>query len=103
MGKSAFCARRQNSVFHSPIFSPRQQTTAPSYTLRAELGMTSFSSMPMTRPNPSHTGQAPTGELNANKLSEGSSNVIPSASKRVEKVCRMPDGTMRNIHCPFPS
>ena len=39
----------------------------------------------MLEPNPWHSGQAPTGELNENSWSLGSSNVIPSASKRIEK------------------
>lgn len=40
---------------------------------------------PITLPNPSQVGQAPSGELKANMLSVGSSKVMPSASKRVEK------------------
>ena len=85
MGKPLAPARRQNSSFHAPIFSPRQHITAPSYTLSERLGTTRLSSMPTTRPKPSQAGQAPSGELNENMLSLGSSNVMPSASKRVEK------------------
>ena len=85
MGKLSWAARRQNSFFHSPIFSPCQHCTQPSYTLRVVLGMTNFSSMPMMLPKPSQVGQAPKGELKEKRLSLGSSNFMPSASKRVEK------------------
>ncbi len=65
--------------------SPRQQTTAPSYMDNERLGMTRCSSMPMILPKPSHSGHAPSGELKENIWSFGSSNVMPSASKRVLK------------------
>ena len=92
MGKLCFSALRQNSSFHSPIFSPRQHTTAPSYTLSAEFGMTRLSSTPITLPKPSQAGHAPIGELKEKRLSVGGSKVMPSASNRVEKKCRMPAG-----------
>ena len=53
MGKSCAGASWMNSLSHSFIFSPRQHTTAPSYTERARLGMTKCSSMPIIRPKPS--------------------------------------------------
>ena len=85
MGNLSAAALRQNSAFHVPSFSPCQHCTHPSYTLSDVLGTTSFSSMPITLPNPSHSGQAPAGELNANMLSVGFSNVMPSSSNEVEK------------------
>ena len=91
-GEIVFRASRMNSFSHSPIFSPRQQITAPSYTLRARLGMTRCSSIPITLPKPSQLGQAPMGELKENIWSLGSSKVIPSASNFVlkEKSCVLP-------------
>ena len=74
-----------NSVCHSFIFSPCQHCTHPSYTLSEGLGMTSCSSIPITLPKPSQVGHTPMGELKANSPSEGSSKVMPSASRRVEK------------------
>ena len=65
--------------------------------------MTSCSSMPTMRPKPSHSGQAPTGELKAKRLSEGSLNVMPSASKRVEKVFSSPLLSQWSIISPPPS
>ena len=41
--------------------------------------------MPGTRPKPWHAGHAPSGLLNENSCGVGSSNVIPSRSKRDEK------------------
>ena len=54
--------------------------------------MTNCSSMPITRPKPSHVGHAPMGELNENIWSVGSSKVMPSASNLVlnEKSCVLP-------------
>ena len=75
-----------NSLRQFPILSPCQHCTQPSYTLKEELGMTSFSSIPIVLPNPSQVGHAPKGELKENILSLGSSNFMPSASKRVENL-----------------
>ena len=92
MGKLCAGASCRNSFSHSLILSPRQHTTAPSYTDNARLGMTNCSSMPITRPKPSHVGHAPMGELNENIWSVGSSKVMPSASNLVlnEKSCVLP-------------
>ena len=95
-----------NSCSHSPIFSPRQQRTAPSYTLRARFGITRCSSIPITLPKPSHSGQAPRGELNENIWSFGSSNLIPSASNLVlkENSCVLPSAEQkRRRQFPSPS
>ena len=61
--------------------------TASSNTDNALLGITKFSSMPITLPKPSQVGHAPTGLLKLNMRSFGSSKVIPSASNRFENVC----------------
>ena len=106
MGKSCFGASRMNSFSHSPIFSPRQHTIAPSYTDNERSGTTKCSSMPITLPNPSHAGQAPIGELNENIWSFGSSKMMPSASNLVLKVCNFvvpSDRKKRSIQVPSPS
>ena len=59
--------------------------------------------MPITLPNPSQAGQAPSGELNENILSLGSSKVMPSASNRVEKSYVMLDGINKILQVPCPS
>ena len=48
-------------------------------------GITRSSSIPSTWLKPSQTGQAPNGLLNENRFGTGSSNRIPSSSKRFEK------------------
>ena len=80
MGKSYFALAWINAFNHSPIFSPFQQTTAPSYNDLLLSGTTRSSSIPIILPNPSQTGQAPRGLLKLNIISVGSSNTIPSAS-----------------------
>ena len=103
MGKSSFAARLQNSSFQMPILSPCQHCTHPSYTLSVELGITRLSSIPITLPNPSQEGHAPSGELKANMLSDGSSKVIPSVSKREENSYVMLEGRNTSLHSPWPS
>ena len=49
-------------------------------------GTTKSGSMPITLPYPPHVGHAPKGLLKSNRCSVGSTNVIPSASKRCENV-----------------
>ena len=103
MGKfSYFSALLTNSFFHSDIFSPFQGATQPSYTESWGSGMTRLSSMPMILPYPSHSGQAPTGELKENIWSVGSSNSMPSASNFSENVCLSPFSNCR-MHTPSPS
>ena len=99
---SYFSALLTNSFFHSDIFSPFQQTTAPSYTDSSGSGITKLSSIPIIFPYPSHSGHAPTGELNENNWSVGSSNSIPSASNFKENSCSLLS-SKRKMHFPSPS
>jgi hypothetical protein len=48
---------------------------------RAGSGTTRSASMPMTRPKPSHSGQAPSGELNENSAGVGTRRAVPQAAQ----------------------
>src|SRR5690554_227720 len=105
MGKSALYALFTKYRFHSLIFSPFQHFTHSSCTDKLLSGITRFSSIPTTFPNPSHLGHAPAGLLKLNIISEGSSNTIPSASNLLENTNdSIPFSPQnRNMHSPFPS
>ena len=75
--------------------------TASSYRLKDLFGTTRSSSIPNTRPYPSHLGHAPIGELKLNIFTEGTWKLIPSASKRFEKERCTPSISIK--HSPFPS
>ena len=92
-------------VFQMRDVSPRQHITASSTIDSALFGITRFSSMPSTLPNPSQVGHAPIGLLKLNIWSDGSLNVIPSSSNWLEKVCSLiqPSVHTFKIQIPLPS
>src|SRR6478735_3900738 len=74
---------------------------APSYTDNDLSGITKSSSIPKTCPKPSQVLQAPNGLLKLKKFAEGSSKIIPSASKRSQKSpVALPGITMRQSPSP---
>src|SRR5690606_2782224 len=87
---------------HSFILSERHGATAPSYTVRLLSGITKSGSIPSTLPKPSQVWQAPYGLLKLKKLTEGSSNTIPSSSKRSENTRSSPSPNFTR-HSPCPS
>ena len=102
MGKSNCLAARTNASFQLLILSPFQQATAPSNTLSLLSGIIKSLSSPSIWLKPSHTGQAPYGLLNENKLGTGSSNVIPSSSNLLLYFTALPVFVCTNI-LPSPS
>ena len=109
MGKLNLSAERTSCILNSLITSPFQQATASSKIESVLFGITRSSSIPITLPNPSQVGQAPSGLLKLNVCTVGVSNCIPSASKLFEKykLCAaspVSDNVyILSRHTPFPS